>query len=134
MWSDCNRNHRRRAETRCELLTGWRLVPCWRLGAGKMRYKPVKAPWRSEGFYTSFGCGNTSAWCGRAGFSSRRRHCGLLCTARARQGLAARVKQCKISVFMYTEYTFNTPEGVMQGYFCYKCHHLCARPLTGGPR
>ena len=35
---------------------------------------------------------------------------------------------------MYTEYTVNTPEGVMKGFFCYKCHHLCVRPLAGGPR
>ena len=55
-------------------------------------------------------------------------------TARARQGLAARVKQRIMSVFMYTEYTVNTPEGVVQGFFCYKCHHLCAPPLAGGPR
>ena len=50
-------------------------------------------------------------------FAEGARHCGLVRPARARQGLAARGKQCIMSVFMYTEYKFNTPEGVMQGFF-----------------
>ena len=45
-WSDCNRNHTRRAELVYELQTRWRLFPSWRLGAGKMRYSPVETPWQ----------------------------------------------------------------------------------------
>ena len=44
-----------------------------------------------------------------------------------RWGVAVGRKQCMIPVFMYKKYTFNTPEGGMQSYFCDKYNNACAR-------
>ena len=55
---------------------------------------------------------------------------GPLGCARApgpRGALVAGRKQCIVPVFMYNKYTFNTPEGGMQSYFCDKYNNACAR-------